>query len=58
MHLILDIAFNHCNIDNPMYQDVLKNPTTSVYKDWFKKDQNGNVAFWFGFKDMPEFNLE
>lgn len=55
MHIILDIAFNHCCVDNPIFQDALKNPK-SKYRDWFKRDRNGNIMYWYGFDDMPEFN--
>ena len=55
MHLILDIAFNHCHISNPIFKDVVSEPN-SKYKAWFKTDSNGNISRWFGFMDMPEFN--
>lgn len=55
IHVILDIAFNHCSIDNGFYVDAINNPN-SEYKDWFKRDNDGNISFWYGFKDMPEFN--
>ena len=57
IHVILDIAFNHCSIDNPIFVDSIRNPN-SKYKDWFKKDKDGRVVFWYGFKDMPEFNQQ
>ncbi len=56
MYLILDVAFNHCCSDNPIYLDANNNPN-SVYSDWFSRDENGNIRFWYGFSDMPEFNL-
>ncbi len=56
IHLVLDIAFNHCNIDNSIYKDAISNPN-SIHKDWFKRDENGNIVFWYNFNDMPEFNL-
>ena len=55
LHIILDIAFNHCSIDNAFYVDAVNNPN-SQYRDWFKRDNDGNISFWCGFKDMPEFN--
>ena len=58
MYVILDIAFNHCSSDNPIFQDAMKNPD-SKYRNWFKFDENGNYEYWFGlFKDMPIFNQE
>ena len=56
IHLILDIAFNHCNSDNPIFQDALNNPN-SIYKDWFYIHDDGSYEYWYGqFKDMPIFN--
>lgn len=55
LHIILDIAFNHCSIDNAFYVDAINN-SNSEYKDWFKRNNDGNISFWYGFKDMPEFN--
>ena len=56
MHIILDIAFNHCNSDNPIFQDALNNPN-SKYRDWFYFDYDNNYRYWFNlFKDMPIFN--
>ena len=56
MHLILDIAFNHCNSDNPIFQDALNNPN-SIYRDWFYIHDDGTYEYWYGqFKDMPIFN--
>lgn len=57
MHIILDIAFNHCSSDNPIFKDAQNNPN-SKYRDWFYFDNNGNYRYWYGeFKDMPVFNL-
>ena len=55
IHIILDIAFNHCSIDNAFYVDAVTDPN-SQYRDWFKRDNDGNISFWYGFTDMPEFN--
>ena len=55
MHIILDVAFNHCCSDNPFFLDSLNNPN-SDYKDWFAKNEDGSIRFWYGFNDMPEFN--
>ena len=56
IHLILDIAFNHCNSDNPIFQDALNNPN-SIYRDWFYIHDDGSYEYWYGqFKDMPIFN--
>lgn len=47
MHLILDVAFNHCNSDNPIFQDAISNPN-SKYRDWFHIYENGNYEYWYG----------
>lgn len=56
MYIILDIAFNHCSIDNPIFQEA-KNNLDSQYRNWFLWDENGNYKYWYDFKDMPLFNL-
>ena len=57
MHIILDIAFNHCSSDNPIFQEALKNPN-SKYRDWFFFE-NGSYRCWYGiFRDMPIFNQD
>lgn len=54
--IIIDVAFNHCNSDNPIFQDAIKNPN-SKYRNWFFIDNNGNYQYWYNeFKDMPVFN--
>lgn len=57
MHIILDIAFNHCSSDNPIFQEALNNPN-SKYRDWFFFE-NGSYRCWYGiFTDMPIFNQD
>lgn len=55
IHIILDIAFNHCSCDNPIFQDAIKNPN-SKYRNWFFINEDGSYEYWYGFKDMPIFN--
>ncbi len=55
IHIVLDMAFNHCHISNPMFQDAISNPD-SPYRKWFKWNADGTPSFWFGFTDMPEFD--
>lgn len=55
IYIILDIAFNHCSSDNPIFQDALKNPE-SKYRDWFFINEDGTYECWYGFTDMPVFN--
>ncbi len=55
MHIILDIAFNHCSSDNPIFKEALNNPN-SQYRDWFYINGNSYIC-WYGiFTDMPIFN--
>ena len=54
MHIILDIAFNHCSSDNPIFKDAMSNPN-SKYRNWFYFE-NGGYRSWYGFSDMPIFN--
>lgn len=56
MHLILDVAFNHCSSENYIFKDALNNPK-SRYRDWFFFNDNNEYRYWYNeFKDMPIFN--
>ncbi len=56
MHIILDIAVNHCSIENQIFQEALNN-ADSPYRKWFYFDENGNYKCWYNeFIDMPVFN--
>lgn len=56
IHIVLDMALNHCSSDNPIFKDAISNPN-SPYRDWFYIDKNGNYRYWYGeFTDMPVFN--
>lgn len=56
IHIILDIALNHCSSDNPIFRDAISNPN-SPYRDWFYINNDGSYSYWYGeFKDMPVFN--
>ena len=54
MHIILDIAFNHCSSDNPIFKEAMRKPN-SKYRNWFYFE-NGTYRSWYGFPDMPIFN--
>lgn len=57
MHIILDIAFNHCSSDNPIFKEAMSNPN-SKYRDWFYINGNSYIC-WYGiFTDMPIFNQQ
>ena len=47
--VVVDLVFNHTGI-NSSYFDNEK------YQEWYKRDQQGNPVFWWGFKDLPECN--
>lgn len=58
MHIILDIALNHCSIDNPIFQEAISDKN-SKYRDWFYINDDNSYKYWYGeFKDMPVFNQE
>lgn len=56
--IILDVAFNHCGIDNPIAKDVLLKGKDSKYYDCFLYDEKGVMRFYGGFTDMPLLNQE
>lgn len=33
--IVLDLVFNHCGYDHPMFQDIVAKGEASEYKDWF-----------------------
>lgn len=54
--IILDVAFNHCSSDNPIFQEAISNPN-SKYRKWFYINDDGTYRYWYDeFKDMPIFN--
>ena len=55
IHVIVDMAFNHCSAYNPIFQEAYKNPK-SEYRDWFYFESDGTYKYWYDFKDMPVFN--
>ena len=55
--IILDIALNHCSIDNVIFKKAKEDPN-SEYRDWFYFHDNGLFKCWEGFIDMPEFNQQ
>lgn len=56
MHIILDVTFNHCSIDNPIFREAKNNPNSKC-RDWFFWDQHGNYQYWYDFKDLPSLNF-
>ncbi len=61
--IILDCVYNHCSIENDLFQDVIKNGVKSNYKDWFIIDnfpintKKCNYDTFGGLvPSMPRFN--
>lgn len=65
IRVVLDGVFNHVGRGCPMFQDVLKNRSSSVYKDWFIIDFFGNNGYndglsyegWEGHYELVRLNL-
>lgn len=63
IHIIFDGVFNHVGINNPFFQDVIKNQQRSRYKDWFSidawddPDKGTDFAYtgWRGVPELPEW---
>ena len=47
--IVVDIVCNHTGIHSIYYE----NPQ---YAHWYKRKPNGEISFWWGFKDLPECN--
>lgn len=45
--IVVDLVFNHTGI-NSIY---MQNPNC---QKWYKRTRDGNLTFWWGFRDMPE----
>lgn len=66
MRIIFDGVFNHIGINNPFFQDLVKNQQSSKYKDWFIVKQWANPAKgqkfeykgWFGIVELPEWGRD
>ncbi|WP_243385768.1 alpha-glycosidase [Bacillus kexueae] len=61
--VMLDAVFNHCSINFPPFQDVLKNGEHSRYKDWFyihhfpiQTEPKPNYETFSYEKNMPKMN--
>lgn len=63
MRLIMDYSWNHTGVMFWAWQDILKNQSASVYKDWFEigtfddpGNPHGDLAYsgWGGLSSMPE----
>lgn len=58
--VIADFVPNHCHANHPFFQDAIKNPATSKYRKWFyfKDSRSANCLNFYGYPDLPKFNLE
>lgn len=59
--LILDLVLNHTWTQHPFFQDVLKNKSSSKYKDyylWKGKPGESDYIYYFEWKDIPNLNLK
>lgn len=64
MKIIFDGVFNHMGINNPFFNDVVKNQRKSPYKDWISirswEDKEKGVKFeyngWAGVKELPSWH--
>lgn len=64
IRVMLDAVFNHCSVDFPPFQDLVKNGEDSMYVDWFHvreypleiKDGIPTYDTFGFFEHMPKFN--
>lgn len=64
IRVMLDAVFNHCSVDFPPFQDLVKNGENSMYIDWFHvreyplgvKDGIPTYDTFGFFQHMPKFN--
>lgn len=51
----VDLVFNHMGSSSKFFQEALQNKS-SIYRDWFEWNEQGDPVYWYGFKDMPQCN--
>ena len=58
--IILDGVFNHTGNDSKYFNEFKKYNSVgafqgeeSPYYSWYKKNDNGNFTYWWGFKNLP-----
>ena len=63
LRVILDAVFNHCSVENPLFQDVMRRGESSPYSRWFLIDSFPVCAdpcnydtFAGAVPSMPRFN--
>lgn len=49
MKLVADFVPNHCHVSNPL---------VSRHPSWFKHDAKGQLVGYFGYREMPCFDLD
>lgn len=63
IRVILDGVFNHCGINHPFFQDVIKKEKASPYRDWFEVEgfpitsDPLNYQTCGGCHYLPKFNF-
>lgn len=63
IRIILDAVFNHCSVQNDLFQDVIKNGKNSKFSSWFyiedfpvDPDRCNYDTFAGAVPEMPRFN--
>lgn len=62
MKIIIDCVFNHCDVTNKIFADVVRKGRDSKYYDWFLIDgdrpdpEKGNYAYFANCTYMPKWN--
>lgn len=63
IRVVLDFSWNHTGREFWAFKDILKNGSTSAFKEWYegeiKRDSEGNEYFeyegWYNIKSLPEW---
>lgn len=60
MHVIADFVPNHVHYDAPMFFDKVEEKRTVKpgFEDWFAYKDDGTLSAYFGFKMIPQLNLD
>ena len=60
MKIIIDAVFNHTGNDSKYFNEFgtfrtigASQGPKSPYYDWYKKNENGDFTYWWGFKNLP-----
>lgn len=60
IRVIADFVPNHCHYNHPFFQDAIRNPSTSIYRDWFyfKDKKSSDCLHFCDYPELQKFNLE